>query len=106
MGSLRDFGKFRQTTWTTADGRDVKICDMTDQHVINVIWHINDRKSHYGNEVLQNFINEANFRNLSWSLKTEYKYPPKKTVYPTDRCNRCGKSPMWCNCSWYAGKAY
>ena len=95
MGSLRDFGKFRETVWTTADNRKVKIKDMTDQHVINVIWHINDHKVHYGMEMLQNFINEANFRNLNWSLKTEYEYP-KKTLHPTYKKT----SPNWCgNCS-------
>ena len=98
MGSLRDFGKFRETVWTTADNRKVKIKDMTDQHVINVIWHIYDHKSHYGAEMLQNFVNEANFRSLMWTLKTDYKYPVKPKLNQTPSCNRCGPRPSLCDC--------
>lgn len=100
MVSLKNFGKWRRDTlWTTADNRRVKICDMTDQHVINVIWHIHENLRQYGNDMLQNFIHEANFRGLEWTMRTPYKYPAKK--YQVNVCNICGKTPSWCDCTWY-----
>ena len=70
---------FRDLVWTTADNRRVKVRDMDDAHVINIIWFLHRRLTHGGYPgdrlLLENFCNEAQFRNLPWQGPIPYRYP-------------------------------
>ena len=52
----------RDSTWRTADGRSIKLADMQDSHLVNVINWISDNKKSYPAGSLERFIAEANYR--------------------------------------------
>lgn len=52
----------RESTWRTADGRSIRLMDMKDSHLVNVINWISDNKKSYPKGSLERFIAEANYR--------------------------------------------
>lgn len=70
---------FRDLVWTTADGRRVKVRDMEDNHVINIIWFLHRRMTTGGfpgdRTLLENFCDEAQRRKLPWRGPVPYRYP-------------------------------
>lgn len=66
----RAFAKFRETPWVNAKGESRAIRNMDDEHIINIIWWIAQNVDHYEPQMLQNFLHEANFRELEWAPPT------------------------------------
>jgi hypothetical protein len=61
--------KFRNLWWVSGDGvsvplRPVKVRDMTDEHIINVIIHIKANPAFYPINLRNHFILEAHSRNI------------------------------------------
>jgi hypothetical protein len=54
--------KNRHMMWRTADGRGIKVMDMQDGHLINVINWIGDNRDSYPAHVLEVMIEEAQYR--------------------------------------------
>lgn len=70
MVSLKEFGKFREKFWTTRDGRKIRIKNLTNEHLVNIIWHIHDYSRWYPVGTREQFINEAEYRNIEWGNPT------------------------------------
>ena len=52
----------REKEWGTADGRRIKVKDMTDGHVVNVVNWILDNPRSYPASALTLFVSEAMYR--------------------------------------------
>lgn len=64
----------RRSEWVTADGRRVRVCDMTDEHLVNLLlcfWGYGKRGITGAMEMLQRWhrvlIAEAERRELTWT---------------------------------------
>jgi hypothetical protein len=52
----------RNMTWAAADGRRVKLKDMSDSHLVNVVNWILDNHQLYPVNILDNMVEEARYR--------------------------------------------
>jgi len=73
-------------TWQTADGREVLVKDMTDDHITNIIHYLASRWARYRIEsdprLREEFINYAKLRNIDWeSGPVPYQYPEGSPEY-------------------------
>lgn len=65
--------KIRQNKrWGTADGRTLRIGDMTNDHIVNCIFWVRQRPEVYSKDILQMFLDEANYRKLSWYIPEDF----------------------------------
>lgn len=58
--------------WGTADGRTLRIGDMTNDHIVNCIFWVRQRPEVYSKDILQMFLDEANYRKLSWYIPEDF----------------------------------
>ena len=57
----------REATWGCADGRDIKIKDLENSHLLNIIVHIKKHFQNYNAPILNAMETEARLRKLDIS---------------------------------------
>jgi len=60
-----------ETEWTTARGEVIKLCDMDDNHLNNVLRWVNQRASEYSIAIRSDIRAEVKRRHLSWIHQPE-----------------------------------
>jgi len=88
---------YEDTYWRTADGRGVKVTEMTLGHLVNVINWIIDNPNTYPQSILERMIEEANSRKTLLFASGE-PYPQKmgsrwKIVDPKTGVGKIEKPP-------------
>lgn len=66
LESVADFGEtnwhFGETNWGTADGRKIKVKDMTLGHLVNVTNWVHDHHGRYPDHIREGFIQQVKAR--------------------------------------------